>query len=169
MTRYDEHSGAWRADRVGSALLGTNPTVLRRLQQSFAVIGDVQFLPGYSVVIVDRAGVDRLSDLPRSDRLRFLEDLERTAEAVERACSTTDSAFRRVNVEILGNTDPFLHVHVWPRFGWEPAELMGKPVWLYPPERWSDPATGLGPQHEELRDRITAELDRAVGTSSTDR
>jgi hypothetical protein len=36
----------FRADRVGSALAGTNSTVLRRLRAGFAVIGDVQHLPG---------------------------------------------------------------------------------------------------------------------------
>jgi hypothetical protein len=40
----------WRTDRVGSALRGGNPTVLRRMTAGFAVIGDVQFLPGYCLV-----------------------------------------------------------------------------------------------------------------------
>lgn len=71
-----------------------------------------------------------------------------------------DSDFRRVNLEILGNTDPFLHAHVWPRFEWEPAELLGKPVWLYPRDRWSDERFRLGPQHDVLRDAISGELDR---------
>jgi diadenosine tetraphosphate (Ap4A) HIT family hydrolase len=46
---------------------------------------------------------------------------------VERACKQLDPQFRRVNVEILGNTDPYLHAHVWPRYEWEPAELQGGP------------------------------------------
>ncbi|HEY1704997.1 MAG TPA: hypothetical protein VGG75_35310 [Trebonia sp.] len=46
-----------------------------------------------------------------------------------------DPAFRRVNLEILGNTDAFLHAHIWPRYEWEPADLAGKPIWLYPAER----------------------------------
>lgn len=40
----------WRMDRIGSALRGENPAVLRRLDAGFAVAGDVQFLPGYSVL-----------------------------------------------------------------------------------------------------------------------
>ncbi len=36
----------FRSDRVGAALAGTNPTVLRRLSAGFAVIGDVQHLAG---------------------------------------------------------------------------------------------------------------------------
>lgn len=151
----------WREDRIGTALRGRNPTVLRRLDTGFAVIGDVQFLPGYSVLLVDESGVDRLSDLPRARRLGFLADMDRLGEAVENACRAADPAFRRVNLEILGNTDPFLHAHIWPRYEWEPPELVGKPVWLYPHERRKDPRYALGPQHDPLRAAITAELNGA--------
>jgi diadenosine tetraphosphate (Ap4A) HIT family hydrolase len=150
----------WRGDRIGAALRGENPTVLRRLESGFAVIGDVQFLPGYSVLLADEPGVQRLSDLPRSRRLTFLSDMDRLGEAVERACRRLDPGFRRVNLEILGNADPFLHAHVWPRFDWEPAELVSAPVWLYPRDRWRDEQFRLGPQHEVLRDAIGSALDQ---------
>ncbi|MEU9644297.1 diadenosine tetraphosphate hydrolase [Streptomyces sp. NPDC048188] len=156
-------TGDWRTDRIGTALRGENPTVLRRLTAGFAVIGDVQFLPGYSVLLVDEPDVRRLSDLPRAKRLSFLSDMDQLGEAVERACRRLDPAFRRVNLEILGNTDPFLHAHVWPRFAWEPADVVGKPVWFHPPERWSDGRFRLGPQHDVLRDAIGGELDRLRG------
>jgi diadenosine tetraphosphate (Ap4A) HIT family hydrolase len=152
-------TGDWRADRVGSALAGTNPTVLRRLDASFAVIGDVQFLPGYCVAITDRPGVDRLSDLPHAERLRFLADMERLGEAVERACAALDPAFRRVNLEILGNTDAFLHAHVWPRYEWEAPEAVTKPVWLYPAARWSDPTTALTARHDPIRAAVAHALE----------
>ncbi len=152
----------WRDDRIGSALRGANPTVLRRLTAGFAVIGDVQFLPGYAVLLVDDPGVRRLSDLPKSGRLAFLSDMDRLGEAVERACARLDPAFRRVNLEILGNTDPFLHAHVWPRFDWEPADLVGRPVWLYPSEYWSDERHALGARHDALREAIGEELDRTA-------
>ncbi|MGA5870112.1 HIT family protein [Streptomyces cinereoruber] len=155
----------WRKDRIGTALRGENPTVLRRLDASFAVIGDVQFLPGYSVLLVDDPDVRRLSELPRARRLTFLTEMDRLGEAVERACRRLDPAFRRVNLEILGNTDPFLHAHVWPRFDWEPADLVSKPVWLYPPDRWSDERFRLGPRHDGLRDTIGEELDRLRTTA----
>ncbi|MFF2372836.1 HIT family protein [Streptomyces xiamenensis] len=157
-------TGDWRTDRIGAALRGENPTVLRRLASGFAVIGDVQFLPGYSVLLVDQPGVQRLSDLPKARRLSFLSDMDRLGEAVERVCRRLDPGFRRVNLEILGNTDPFLHAHVWPRFAWEPAELVSKPVWLYPADRWSDEGFRLGPRHDVLREGVAGELDRSGST-----
>ncbi|MER6675132.1 diadenosine tetraphosphate hydrolase [Streptomyces sp. NPDC000983] len=153
-------SADWRTDRIGAASRGENPTVLRRLDAGFAVIGDVQFLPGYSVLLVDRPGVQRLSDLPRPRRLAFLSDMERLGEAVERVCGRLDPGFRRINLEILGNADPFLHAHVWPRFDWEPDELRSGPVWWYPRDRWRDERFRLGPRHRALRSAIGGELDR---------
>ncbi|MFF9623792.1 diadenosine tetraphosphate hydrolase [Streptomyces griseosporeus] len=150
----------WRTDRIGSALRGENPTVLRRLSAGFAAIGDVQFLPGYSVLLVDDPKVERLPDLPREKRLAFLTDMDHLGEAVEKACRRTDAAFRRVNLEILGNSDGFLHAHVWPRFEWEPADLVRMPVWLYPHDKWTDKQYALGPQHDPLRQAIGEELDR---------
>lgn len=153
----------WKADRIGSSLRGENPTVLRRLGAGFANIGDVQFLPGYCVLLVDTPEVQRLTDLPRDRRAQFLADMDVLGEAVERVCGRRDPGFRRVNLEILGNTDPYLHAHVWPRYDWEPEHVVGRPVWLYPVERWSDPATALGPEHDVLRAELTAEIDLLRG------
>lgn len=151
---------AWHEDRVGSALAGTNPTVLAELDAAFAVIGDVQWLPGYSLALTKVPGVDRLSDLPRADRIRYLADVDLVATAVENVCRRRDEAFRRVNVEILGNHDAFLHAHVWPRYEWEPPDLVAKPVWLYSPDHWTDPQFSLNDEHDDLRAELTAEIIR---------
>ncbi|MEU4731682.1 diadenosine tetraphosphate hydrolase [Streptomyces sp. NPDC023588] len=153
----------WRRDRIGSAHRGENPTVLRRLGSGFAVIGDRQFLPGYSVLLADDPAVTRLSDLPGARRAAYLGDMERLAEAVERACARLDPAFRRVNIEILGNTETYLHAHIWPRYDWEPAERVRLPVWLYGEECWRGTRHALGPRHVPLRTAIGEELDRLGG------
>jgi diadenosine tetraphosphate (Ap4A) HIT family hydrolase len=136
----------------------TDPNFLAHLPAGFAVMGDAQFLPGYSLLLPDDSEATRLSDLPRPTRLAYLTSLEHLAEALELACRQADPAFRRVNIEILGNTDPHLHAHVWPRYDWEDAERVMWPVWLYAEDRWHDPATMLGPQHDALRAAITENL-----------
>ena len=151
----------WRSDRIGAAARGENPTVIARLPASYAVIGDVQWLPGYCVLLSDDPAATRLSDLDDDARPAFLDSMARLAAAVENVCGARDPAFRRVNVEILGNTDPFLHAHVWPRYDWEPPELVARPVWLYPVDHWTDPAHRLGPEHDELRAALAEELTRA--------
>jgi len=144
----------FRIDRIGSALRGENPTVLARMPGGFACMGDTQWLPGYCVLLSDDPDVGRLSDLPRQKRLAFLESMSDLGEAVERACRAADPAFRRVNLEILGNTDAYLHTHVWPRYDWEPADRIGGPVWRYPKSNWTAAESQLGPQHQTLRDAL---------------
>lgn len=85
---------------------------------------------------------------------------------MENACRNEVAGFRRVNLEILGNTDDFLHAHVWARYDWEPADRVTKPVWLYPPEHWSRPSDQLGPEHDALRRAITRELDILASDAS---
>lgn len=121
----------WREDRIGSALRGENP---------------------------DRAATPGLR-LCRHRRPAVPAGLLRAAGR-RPGSRPLDPAFRRINLEILGNTDPFLHAHVWPRYEWEPPEIVGAPVWHHPRDRWGDPETALGPQHEDLRRRLTNELDR---------
>ena len=154
----------WRADRIGSALRGENPTVLARLPASFAVMGDPQWLPGYCVLLTDDPRVQRLSTLSRPQQTDYLASLALLGEAVERACADHDASFRRVNLEILGNADPFLHAHVWPRYDWEPPELVTRPVWLYPEQKWRDPGTALGPAQDALRASITHYLQAGPTT-----
>lgn len=166
----------WRDDRIGAAQRGENPTVLAELPGGFAVIGDVQFLPGYCVLLGKDPSATALAEMSRVDRVRFLADADLLATAVERACRSIDPAFRRVNLEILGNTDEFVHAHVWPRYSWEPADLVSRPVWLYDASRWRDPDTALGTEPAGLRERIRAELDHllagdrlVVGEQAADR
>ena len=152
-------SDDWRNDRIGTALRGENPTVMARMPAAFAAIGDVQFLPGYCVLLTDDPGVTRLSELAQPARRDFLDSMERLAAAVEEACTKADLGFRRVNIEILGNTDPFLHAHVWPRYNWEDAHLVSKPVWLYPESNWTDADYALSAEHDDLREAIARRLD----------
>ncbi len=154
----------FRADRVGSALAGVNPTVLRRLRAGFAVIGDVQHLPGYCVLITDTPGVDQLTDLSPDRQLLFLEDMAILGRAVAEVCARRDPQFRRINLEIQGNTDAFLHAHVTPRYEWEPPEIIGWPAALHHWTRqMTDPATRpLGAEHDRLRLDLGEELDRQL-------
>lgn len=149
----------YRSDRVGSALAGTNPTVLRRLDAGFAVIGDNQHLPGYCVLISDTPGTDQLTDLSPQRQLVFLEDMAVLGRAVRAVCARRDPQFRRINLEIQGNTDAFLHAHVTPRYGWEPSDIVGWPPALHHWGRQVRPAPALGGEYDDLIAELGAELD----------
>ena len=98
----------WKKDRIGSALRGENPTVIARMKTGFAVIGDTQFLPGYCLLLsYPTAG--SLNDLDAWARKDFLFDMSLIGDAITGVCKPL-----RINYEILGNTDPYLHAHIFP-------------------------------------------------------
>jgi diadenosine tetraphosphate (Ap4A) HIT family hydrolase len=158
----DELELDWRQDRLGAARRGENPMVLAKMRSGYATMGDTQFLPGYAVLQSDVDGVDHLTDLPRAQRADFLLDMSLLGEAVMAACNSLDPSLRRINYEILGNTDHYLHAHVFPRYSWEDEALLAGPVWSYPRDRWTSPRDAYAEEHEALREAITTHLTRIM-------
>ena len=135
------------ADRIARARAGANDALVCRLESGWVVMGDVQFLPGYCMLLADPVVPD-LNHLVAPARAAFLADMARVGDAV---LAVTGAA--RINYEILGNVDPELHAHVFPRFAHEPDERRLKPVWFYD---WSA-APGYSPaEHGALRDALRA-------------
>jgi diadenosine tetraphosphate (Ap4A) HIT family hydrolase len=110
---------------VETARAGTNPTVISRVPSGWVVLGDVQFLRGYSLLLADPVVPD-LNSLDEKQRIRFLQDMVILGDALLEVTGAY-----RINYEILGNTEAALHVHVFPRYMAEPEELRKGPAWLY--------------------------------------
>lgn len=139
----------WYENRVLSAKNGTNPMLIKELKGGYAVFGDVQFLPGYCVLLPKRE-VHSLNDLPLKEREQFLSDMSILGDAIIHSCNPI-----RVNYDILGNTDNYLHAHVFPRFEWEKEERRRMPVWLYDSSNWQKKETAYNPKkHDEIRNSI---------------
>ncbi len=68
----------------------------------------------------------------------------------------------RINYEILGNSEPELHAHVFPRYATEPPELRRLPAWFYD---WAAAPRYDAETHAELRDalRLALEDDSQTG------
>jgi diadenosine tetraphosphate (Ap4A) HIT family hydrolase len=113
------------AERVEQARAGTNPKVICRLASGWVVIGDVQFLQGYCLLLPDPV-VPSLNDLSEQARSRFLLDMATVGDALLRV-----TAAHRINYEILGNSEPELHAHIFPRYPDEPEEKRRRPAWFY--------------------------------------
>jgi diadenosine tetraphosphate (Ap4A) HIT family hydrolase len=134
---------------------------MARMRSGFAVIGDTQHLPGYSLLLTDDLDIDHLTDLPRSRRRDFLFDLSLIGEAV--FAVTRERGARRINYEVLGNSISHLHGHVHVRYEWEPDDKLGGPVWRYPKDVRHAPENAFDDaRHGELRAAITAELTRVM-------
>ncbi|WP_034756632.1 HIT family protein [Rossellomorea vietnamensis] len=140
----------WRKDRITSAHTGENPMVITKMRSGFAAIGDTQFLPGYCVLLPFKE-YSSLEELDFKQRSEFLLDMSLIGEAIIKVCNA-----RRVNYSIYGNTDAYLHAHVFPRYNWEPNERLPNPVWQYPVEKWSNSEYQYSDyEHREMRAKLT--------------
>lgn len=138
--------------------------VMARMRIGFAVIGDTQFMPGYSVLLVDDPTVDELSGLAWERRTEFLFDMALLGEAIESVCRI--DGLRRMNYSIYGNELAVLHAHVVPRYEWEPDDRKRGPVWSYPRDEWlSSEHTYDENRHGELRAAITTTLGRLMSAA----
>jgi diadenosine tetraphosphate (Ap4A) HIT family hydrolase len=111
--------------RVNDCRAGRYPKAICRLSSGWVVLGDVQFVRGYSLLLPDPVVAD-LNKLSGAARTTFLSEMAAVGDAV---LAVTNAV--RINYEILGNADPALHAHVFPRYSDEPDDQRTRPVWFY--------------------------------------
>ena len=143
-------------ERVVAAREGTNPKVICRMSSGWAVIGDVQFLVGYCLLLPDPV-VPSLNDLSGEDRIQFLSDMALIGDALLQVTNA-----QRINYEILGNSEPELHAHIFPRFAKEPEEKRRMPAWFYD---WKNATKFSIEQHGDIVDRLRFAIEEKRLTS----
>lgn len=135
--------------RVEEARQGANLAVICRVTSGWVVLGDVQFLQGYSLLLPDPV-VSDLNALTMEQRIIFLQDMTVLGDALLEVTGAV-----RINYEILGNSEAALHAHVFPRYATEPAEKRQKPVWFYD---WKNAPLFDPKQDRQLMDKIAATI-----------
>jgi diadenosine tetraphosphate (Ap4A) HIT family hydrolase len=111
--------------RVEACRAGTFAQVICRVRSGWVVLGDVQFLRGYCLLLPDPV-VGHLNELNANQRKTLFYEASVVGDVLLEVTNAV-----RINYEILGNLEPALHVHVFPRFADEPLELRTRPVWFY--------------------------------------
>jgi diadenosine tetraphosphate (Ap4A) HIT family hydrolase len=124
--------------RVAALQRGDDPTFVCRLPSGWLVLGESQFLRGYCLLLPDPV-VPHLNALRGDARAQFLADMARAGDALLELTGAV-----RINYEMLGNLEPALHAHLFPRYADEREELRTKPVWFHD---WN-----AGPKFEAGRD-----------------
>lgn len=97
-----------------------NPYFVKELKTGYVVIGDYQYFKGYTLFLC-KTHVIELHELPFDFKNEFLKEMSIVAEAVYKAFKP-----QKLNYELLGNSDPHLHWHIFPRYKKEPYK---GPVW----------------------------------------
>jgi diadenosine tetraphosphate (Ap4A) HIT family hydrolase len=103
---------------------GENPGFIAELPQSFVILGDAQFYRGYCILLAKHHATELHLMPPDAARALFDE-----AVAVGAAIA---SAMRplKLNYECLGNAEPHVHWHIFPRYADDP--MRRSPIWARP-------------------------------------
>ena len=110
---------------VEACRAGAHPPLITRMPSGWAVMGQSQFLRGYSLLLPDPV-VPHLNAMDAAARDRFLSDMGRLGDAV---LAATDAL--RINYAMFGNVEPALHAHVIPRYADEPEAMRAAHPWAY--------------------------------------
>jgi diadenosine tetraphosphate (Ap4A) HIT family hydrolase len=124
-------------DRINQIKAGTNPYFVKELQTGYVVLGDEQFYRGYTLLLCKKH-VSELHQLPSKFKQMFLDEMSLVAQAVYQTFQPV-----KLNYELLGNCDPHLHWHLFPRYQSDP--LPEKSVWSLDAKIRHDPRTRPSP------------------------
>ncbi len=93
------------------------------------------------VLVPERMGISEIHELSGIDRSALIEEISRASEAVQKAFSPD-----KINIGMLGNVVPQLHVHVIGRYRNDRA--------------WPGPIWGTGPAQPYLSEEATSACER---------
>lgn len=111
-------------DRIELIKKNKNIYFIKKLKTGYIVLGDHQFYKGYTVFISQKH-TNELHKLSVKNRITFLMEMSLVAEAVYQCFKP-----KKLNYELLGNTDSHLHWHIFPRYKNDPYHRW--PVWQNP-------------------------------------
>lgn len=108
-------------DRIAAIKADQNPYFVKELETGYVVLGDHQLFRGYTLFLCKEHKTE-LHELDPETKMKFLEEMSLVAEAVFKAFKP-----RKLNYELLGNTDNHMHWHIFPRHYNDP--LPQRTVW----------------------------------------
>jgi len=144
--------------RVEMARAGENPSVVCRLPSGWAVLGDTQVTPGYTILLSDPVVLD-LNALSLEERVVYLRDMSIIGDAL---LEVTGAML--INYETLGNSERALHTHIVPRYADEPDEQRRGPIWMSDTSK--TPKFDLE-RDRELMDRIAQAIQKRLNSLET--
>jgi diadenosine tetraphosphate (Ap4A) HIT family hydrolase len=112
---------------IGRITSGSFGDLVAELPRSWLILGDAQFYRGYCVLFAKRH-VTEMHLMPRGEAHELFDELIAVGKTLERVVKPL-----KLNYECLGNQEPHVHWHVFPRFTDDPMRLA--PVWLRPDEQ----------------------------------
>jgi diadenosine tetraphosphate (Ap4A) HIT family hydrolase len=109
---------------IGRITSGNFGDTIAELPRSWLILGDAQFYRGYCVLFAKRH-VTEMHLMPRGEAHELVDELMAVGKALDRVVKPL-----KLNYECLGNQEPHVHWHVFPRYAADSMRVA--PVWLRP-------------------------------------
>jgi len=103
---------------------GTFTDWVAELPRSWLTLGDSQFYRGYCVLLA-KHHVTELHAMPRGEAHELLDEILAVGRTMAEVLKPL-----KLNYECLGNQEPHVHWHIFPRYSDDPMRLV--PVWQRP-------------------------------------
>jgi diadenosine tetraphosphate (Ap4A) HIT family hydrolase len=123
---------------------GAFPDWIAELPRSWLTLGDAQFYRGYCVLLAKRHATE-LHAMARGEAHQLLDEMLAVGHTLADVVKPL-----KLNYECLGNQEPHVHWHIFPRFLDDP--MRSSPVWTRPE----------GERRRSLSDQVRAELVAAI-------
>ncbi len=132
-----------------------NPYFVIELQTAYVVIGDHQLFKGYTLVLF-KEHIAELHTLPSQTKRIFLEEMSMVGEAVFNCFQP-----KKMNYELLGNSEHHLHWHLFPRHEHDPRPQ--GPVWCIDKAiRYADAHRPTSSELEDTKERMRDEITKLL-------
>lgn len=141
-------------DRLNLVKKGENKYFVKEMKTGYVVLCDFQYFHGYTIFL-SKSHVTELHDLG-SNRKVFLEEMAIVAEAVIKAFKP-----KKLNYELLGNSDTHVHWHLIPRYGNDPKPETA--IWAIDYSvRCSDECRPTELELKEMKERLFDEIEKLL-------
>lgn len=149
------HDNCLICERIRRIKQKKNHYFVSELKTGYIVIGDYQFFRGYTLFLCKKHKSE-LHELPPSFRRQHLWEMSKVAEAVYHAFKP-----KKLNYELLGNTDTHIHWHIFPRHSRDP--LPKRTVWNIPKKiRQADAAKPSAGSLQRLKRLLKLHLSKIL-------
>lgn len=140
-------------DRISLIKNNKNKYFVMEMQSGYVVLCDFQYFHGYTVFL-SKTHVNELHELKNNERQLFLKEMAIVAKAVIKAFRP-----KKLNYELLGNSDSHLHWHLIPRYGNDPCPKTA--IWAINYEiRCNEKTKPSDFELEEMKKKLFDELNK---------
>ncbi len=131
-----------------------NKYFVKEMKTGYVVMSDFQYFYGYTIFL-SKLHVTELHNLGKKREL-FLNEMAIVAEAVIKAFKP-----KKLNYELLGNSDSHTHWHLIPRYGNDPKPDTA--IWAINYSiRCSDKSRPTDPELNKMKKKLISELDKLI-------